>query len=163
LESRWETPEFKLRDLIKRENIRVLSSNYALYGDLSRRVGDTLSSMVPTVESYSIDESFLNLGEFNEREVETLARELRERVLRWVGIPTCVGIRSRYSSSGVASGLNRFGCGCSHRHALALAHATGGSKCNSRIPFPKGGQRPVCTSEALKIKVAIARARGRAY
>ena len=74
-------PAFKIRDLIKRENIRVFSSNYALYGDLSRRVGDTLSTMVPTVESYSIDESFLNLGEFNEREVETLARELRERVL----------------------------------------------------------------------------------
>ena len=85
-------PEFKLRELIKRENIRVFSSNYALYGDLSRRVGDTLSSMVPTVETYSIDESFLNLGEFNGREVEPLARELRERVLRWVGIPTCVGI-----------------------------------------------------------------------
>ena len=85
-------PEFKLRELIRRENIRVFSSNYALYGDLSRRVGDTLSSMVPTVEAYSIDESFLNLGEFNSREVEPLARELRERVLRWVGIPTCVGI-----------------------------------------------------------------------
>jgi DNA polymerase V len=85
-------PEFKIRDLIRRENVRVFSSNYALYGDLSRRVGDTLSSMVPTVETYSIDESFLNLGEFNDREVEPLARELRERVLRWVGIPTCVGI-----------------------------------------------------------------------
>jgi DNA polymerase V len=85
-------PEFKIRDLIRRENVRVFSSNYALYGDLSRRVGDTLSSMVPIVETYSIDESFLNLGEFNGREVEPLARELRERVLRWVGIPTCVGI-----------------------------------------------------------------------
>lgn len=85
-------PEFKLGELIRRENIRVFSSNYALYGDLSRRVGDTLSSIVPTVETYSIDESFLNLGEFNSREVAPLARELRERVLRWVGIPTCVGI-----------------------------------------------------------------------
>jgi len=36
-------PEFKLRDLIKRENIRVFSSNYALYGDVSRRVSDTLA------------------------------------------------------------------------------------------------------------------------
>jgi DNA polymerase V len=48
--------------------------------------------MVPTIENYSIDESFLNLGEFAEREVEPLARALRERVHRWVGIPTCVGI-----------------------------------------------------------------------
>ncbi len=85
-------PEFKIRDLIRRERVQVFSSNYALYGDLSRRVGDCLGSMVPTVETYSIDESFLNLGEFSGREVEGLTRELRDRVLRWVGIPTCVGI-----------------------------------------------------------------------
>ena len=84
-------PAFKIRDLIKRENIQVFSSNYAYYGDLSRRVNDVLGTMVPTIETYSIDESFLNLGEFREREVEPLARELRERVHRWVGIPTCVG------------------------------------------------------------------------
>ena len=85
-------PEFKLRELIRSENIEVFSSNYALYGDLSRRVGNTLTSMVPTVETYSIDESFLHLTEFREREVEGIARELRDRVLRWTGIPTCVGI-----------------------------------------------------------------------
>ena len=96
-------PEFKLRDLIKRENIRVFSSNYALYGDVSRRVSDTLGSMVPTIENYSIDESFLNLGEFAEREVEPLARELRERVHRWVGIPTCVGIAPTKTLAKVAN------------------------------------------------------------
>ena len=96
-------PEFKIRDLIRRENVRVFSSNYALYGDLSRRVGDTLGSMVPTVETYSIDESFLNLGEFNGREVEPLARELRERVHRWVGIPTCVGIAPTKTLAKVAN------------------------------------------------------------
>ena len=96
-------PEFKIRDLIRRENVRVFSSNYALYGDLSRRVGDTLGSMVPTVETYSIDESFLNLGEFNGREVEPLARELRDRVHRWVGIPTCVGIAPTKTLAKVAN------------------------------------------------------------
>ncbi len=96
-------PEFKLRDLIKRENVRVFSSNYALYGDLSRRVCDTLGSMIPTVETYSIDESFLNLGEFNSREVEALARAVRERVQRWVGIPTCVGIAPTKTLAKVAN------------------------------------------------------------
>ena len=95
-------PAFKIRDLIKRENITLFSSNYALYGDLSRRVGDCLGSMVPTVETYSI-ESFLNLGEFNEGEVEPLARELRERVHRWVGIPTCVGIAPTKTLAKVAN------------------------------------------------------------
>ena len=45
-------PEFILRDPIRRENVRVFSSNYALYGDLSRRVGDSLHSLLPTVETY---------------------------------------------------------------------------------------------------------------
>jgi DNA polymerase V len=70
---------------------------------VSRRVGDTLGSMVPTIENYSIDESFLNLGEFREREVEPLARELRDRVHRWVGIPTCVGIASTKTLAKVAN------------------------------------------------------------
>jgi DNA polymerase V len=85
-------PEFKLRELIRRENVRVFSSNYALYGDISRRVVETLTSMVPAVETYSIDESFLNLTEFRSRDLVEMGRELRERVLTWTGIPTCVGI-----------------------------------------------------------------------
>jgi DNA polymerase V len=59
--------------------------------------------MVPTVENYSIDESFLNLGEFNSREVEPLARELRDRVKQWVGIPTCVGIAPTKTLAKVAN------------------------------------------------------------
>jgi DNA polymerase V len=96
-------PVFKIRDIIKRENIAVFSSNYALYGSLSEKVTSTLLSMVPTIETYSIDESFLNLGEFGEREVEPLARELRDRVHRWVGIPTCVGIAPTKTLAKVAN------------------------------------------------------------
>ena len=96
-------PEFKIRDLIKRENVRIFSSNYELYGSLSAKVSAVHLSMVPTIENYSIDESFLNLGEFHEREVEPLARELRERVHRWVGIPTCVGIAPTKTLAKVAN------------------------------------------------------------
>ena len=100
---RMGDPAFKIRDLIRRENITLFSSNYGLYGDFSNRVSQVLGSMVPTVETYSIDESFLNLGEFAGREVGALARELRERVLRWVGIPTCVGIAPTKTLAKVAN------------------------------------------------------------
>jgi DNA polymerase V len=96
-------PVFKIRDIIKREKITVFSSNYALYGSLGAKVSASLLSMVPTIENYSIDESFLNLGEFREREVEPLARELRERVQRWVDIPTCVGIAPTKTLAKVAN------------------------------------------------------------
>jgi DNA polymerase V len=100
---RMGDPVFKIRDLIKREKIAVFSSNYAYYGDVSHRVMQTLGTMVPIIENYSIDESFLNIGEFSEREVEPLARELRERVHRWVGIPTCVGIAPTKTLAKVAN------------------------------------------------------------
>jgi len=58
---------------------------------MSRRFGETLASMIPTVETYPIDESFLNLTEFRSCNLDLTARELRDRVLRWTGIPTCVG------------------------------------------------------------------------
>ena len=65
--------------------------------------------MVPTVKNYSIDESFLNLGEFGAAAVEPLARELRDRVLRWVGIPTCVGIAPTKTLAKVANFWQRNG------------------------------------------------------
>jgi DNA polymerase V len=85
-------PEFKLRELIRRENVCVFSSNYELYGDLARRVTDAIGTMVPTFEIYSIDESFLNLSEFKSRDLLTFAQDIRARVWSWTGIPTCMGI-----------------------------------------------------------------------
>jgi hypothetical protein len=60
-------------------------------GSLSAQVSAVLLSMMPTIETYSIDESFLNLVEFRQREVEPL-RVSSASVHRWVGIPTYVGI-----------------------------------------------------------------------
>lgn len=67
------------------------SSNYALYGDMSRRMFEVLCSLVPTVEPYSIDEMFLDLTGMPE-DHEALCRELRARVRQVVKVPTCVGI-----------------------------------------------------------------------
>lgn len=83
-------PIFKIRDLIRRHHIRVRSSNYALYGDMSGRVDDVLSSYSPRVENYSIDESFLDLSDYHE-DIDALGRDIRGTVKRWTGIPTCVG------------------------------------------------------------------------
>ena len=85
-------PFFKIRDLCSRERVAVYSSNYTLYGDMSRRMGWIYESWAREVETYSIDESFLDLSNFRPSERVELARELRATVLRWTGIPTCVGI-----------------------------------------------------------------------
>lgn len=85
-------PAFKLRPLIEKHDIRVFSSNYVLYGDMSCRVNDVLNQFSPEVEVYSIDESFLDLSGFGSKDLWTYGQGMRSTVRRWTGIPTCVGI-----------------------------------------------------------------------
>ncbi len=86
-------PAFKIEQLIKQHNIRVFSSNYALYGDISSRVMATLESLAPQIEVYSIDEAFLNLSGFKLMgSLEGYGQKIRQTVGQHVGVPVCVGI-----------------------------------------------------------------------
>ncbi|WP_069131056.1 Y-family DNA polymerase [Rhodohalobacter halophilus] len=85
-------PEFKIRKLVREKNIEVRSSNYALYGDMSRRVMNTIRTVTPNMEVYSIDEAFAEISGRNHEEIIQRGREIREKVLRWTGIPVSVGL-----------------------------------------------------------------------
>lgn len=85
-------PEFELRPLLRKHHVAVFSSNYTLYGDLSHRVMQTLQSITPHVEVYSIDEAFLPLTGALAANADALAREAIEKVGRWVGLPLSIGI-----------------------------------------------------------------------
>lgn len=85
-------PAHHLRDLIRRHDIQVRSSNYTLYGDMQRRVLAACQAFVRDFEIYSIDEIFLDLTGFDDRDLVDHAHRLRAQVLRWTTIPTCVGI-----------------------------------------------------------------------
>ena len=85
-------PAFKIRDLIAKHSIRVFSSNYTLYGDMSRRVNTVISDFSPDVEVYSIDETFLGLAGFGGRGLVPMCQDLRATVARCTGVPTCVGV-----------------------------------------------------------------------
>ncbi|MBK9224046.1 MAG: Y-family DNA polymerase [Flavobacterium sp.] len=84
-------PEFKIRDLIKEKGIKVFSSNYPLYGDLSNRVMKILEGFTPNVEIYSIDEAFLNFDGMSISDFHHYGLQIKNRVQKWVGIPVCVG------------------------------------------------------------------------
>ena len=96
-------PFFKVKDLVSKHKVFVFSSNYALYGDLSRRVMKILKTFSPNVEIYSIDEAFLDLSFVEENKTEELAKEIRNRILKWTGIPTSVGVSSTKTLSKVAN------------------------------------------------------------
>lgn len=84
-------PWFKLKDLAKKHGVVARSSNYSHYANMSDRCVEVLRMFTPSLEVYSIDESFLNLDGIL-GDLTAYGRQIRERVLRWVGLPVCVGI-----------------------------------------------------------------------
>jgi len=96
-------PYFKEKDIIVKNDVQVFSSNYSLYGDISRRVMRTLRRFNSDIEIYSIDEAFLDLSSFPDEEVENVGHEIRSIVLKWTGIPTSIGIAKTKTLSKVAN------------------------------------------------------------
>jgi DNA polymerase V len=85
-------PWHLLKPLVEQHGIVGLSSNYTLYGDMSRRVMMILGDMAPRQEVYSIDECFLDFAAIGDRTRH--GQEIRSRILKWVGLPVCVGFGS---------------------------------------------------------------------
>lgn len=85
-------PVYQVKDVIARHNVAVLSSNYSLYGDMSRRMMEVVGRFGPRQEIYSIDETFLDLGGMGGRDLAAHGRKIREEVGRCLGLPVCVGI-----------------------------------------------------------------------
>lgn len=101
-------PYFKAKPLIEKYGVATFSSNYNLYGDLSWRVMETLRIMMgeKNVEVYSVDEAFLELGEFESSQaLYDAALKIRETVEQWTGIKVSVGVAPTKVLSKVANHL----------------------------------------------------------
>lgn len=98
-------PVFEIVNIIEKHGVHVFSTNYALYGDISQRVMNTLAQLVPDIEIYSIDEAFLNLSAFPENELNSVGHKIKETVEKWTGISVSVGIGSTKTLAKVANHL----------------------------------------------------------
>ena len=94
-------PLFKVKSLIEQNGVEVFSSNYTLYGDMSRRVMSIVKDLVPIIEVYSIDECFADLSGI--KNCEQFARELREQITRGTGIPVSIGVAPTKTLAKMAS------------------------------------------------------------
>jgi len=99
------TPFFQVSRLVNSGRLVVRSSNYALYGDLSRRVMGILRDAVGSIEVYSIDEAFMHLEGMDGPRMVAFCRELVYKIRRWTGIPVSIGIAS---SKTLAKTANHF-------------------------------------------------------
>ena len=96
-------PGFKYEALIKKNGGTLLSSNYALYADMSSRVMEVLAMFSPDIEIYSIDEAFLGFNGFKTRNLAEFGNKIKRTVFQWTGIPVSVGISKTKTLAKVAN------------------------------------------------------------
>ncbi|NUF24427.1 DNA polymerase V subunit UmuC [Acinetobacter oleivorans] len=88
-------PLFQIKNIVQQHNVIVLSSNYAMYAEMSRRFHTILASYVTDeeVEPYSIDECFVDFTAYEKNfDLETVGHDMRAKIWKWIGLPVCVGI-----------------------------------------------------------------------
>lgn len=103
-------PVFKRKELIAKHNVKVYSSNYALYGDVSQRVMETLRKFSPMIEIYSIDEAFIDFTGFDTNLYE-YGKRIRAEVLKNIGMPIGIGFGPTKSIAKVANKIAKKGDG----------------------------------------------------
>lgn len=90
----WEYDPF-----FKRHNVIVYSANFALYGDMSARIMQTITEFAADIEIYSVDEAFFSINPYSkhalspkENYYDAYARFLQQTIKQRTGIPVSIGI-----------------------------------------------------------------------
>lgn len=99
-------PLFQIKDIVQKHNVVVLSSNYVMYAEMSRRFHKILSSYVTEeeVEPYSIDECFVDFTAYERNfDLEKVGQQMRLQLWKWLGLPVCVGIGRSKTESKIAN------------------------------------------------------------
>ncbi|MCE6989010.1 Y-family DNA polymerase [Dyadobacter sp. CY323] len=96
-------PLHKVKSIITANGVKVFSSNYTLYGDMSARMMQTLGEFSPEMEIYSIDECFLSLSGFDHFNLNDYGQLIKKTVRQNVGIPCGVGIGSTKTLAKIAN------------------------------------------------------------
>ncbi|MFW6699159.1 DUF4113 domain-containing protein [Acinetobacter pittii] len=99
-------PLFQIKDIVQQHNVIVLSSNYAMYAEMSRRFHKILGSYVTEeeVEPYSIDECFVDFTAYERNfDLEKVGQQMRQQIWKWLGLPVCVGIGRSKTESKIAN------------------------------------------------------------
>lgn len=98
-------PLYQVQSIVRANDVTLFSGNMRLYGDMSQRVMNTLTELVPSIEVYSIDEAFLNFDQMAVSTLEDYGRGLASTVSRNTGIPVSIGIAPTKTLAKVASRL----------------------------------------------------------
>lgn len=96
-------PAFQYYSFFKQKGVKVFSSNYPLYGDMSSRIMSILEQYTPNLEIYSIDEAFLQFKGFDLFNLEAEGHRIQKQIRRWTGIPVSIGMGPSKSLAKIAN------------------------------------------------------------
>ncbi|MDP4271685.1 MAG: Y-family DNA polymerase [Bacteroidota bacterium] len=96
-------PAFEYQNLFDKNNVNVFSCNFTLYGDMSSRVMNILSSYSPDMEIYSIDEAFPEFKGFDFFDLQEMGGKMKKQVEQWTGIPVSIGFAPTKALAKVAN------------------------------------------------------------
>lgn len=96
-------PLFKVKQIVKSNDVKLFSANFELYGDMSQRIVGLLREVTPLIEVYSIDECFLDLSQLQIEDYDAWARQLAQRIHDEIGIPVSIGVAGTKTLAKVAS------------------------------------------------------------
>lgn len=94
-------PFYQVREILEKNNVAVFSSNYTLYGDMSKRVMSLLSRYTPKLDVYSIDEAFLDFSGIDN--LQEYGKDMVRKITKGTGIPISLGIAPTKTLAKVAS------------------------------------------------------------
>ena len=98
------TPFYQVKEQLEQNEVAVFSSNYNLYGDMSRRVMSLLSTYTPRLDVYSVDEAFLDLSDMGDAEhLVSYCKNMVKTISKGTGIPISLGIAPTKTLAKMAS------------------------------------------------------------
>ena len=100
-------PYFMVKSFLDEHGVQAFSSNYALYGDLSKRVMETIATILPgnCIEVYSVDEAFLDLSHVPFSKLHEVVKHIKETVELWTGIAVSIGVAPTKTVAKIANHL----------------------------------------------------------
>lgn len=128
-------PEFKYRRFFKDNGVVVRSSNYPLYGDMSRRVMEVLRNLTHDIEVYSIDEAFAELSTHTYSDLYEYGRIVKQTVYQWTGLPVSVGIAPSKTLAKIANETAKRNA--TYNGVLNLCNNPGTDQILKRMPLQK--------------------------
>ena len=105
-------PVFKIQNYLKKHDVITLPSNLPLYAEISKKVMNTILETFPQTIIYSIDEAFIDISNQIDKPREKIKSDfisLNEKILKWTGIPTSIGISKTKTLSKIASKISKLG------------------------------------------------------